>query len=163
MFLALRKGAPEGASSWQRFVCWVIRARLVSQWCHGGIVIDGNLYHSTFERGPHILKACEWAPMHWDLVDIGGDDLQAKRVFEAACQPPAGRWQKLWWRITKGYDTFSLFAFVGASFRVAWLHYCFELCYRMRTGRKPIERITPETLLYLPHTYKNMQRAHEDA
>lgn len=149
MLLALRRDAPVGASWSQRFFCWLIRARLASQWCHGGIVIDGVLYHSTCARGPHALSPGQWTSAHWDLIDIGGDDAQARREFEAACTPPTGWWRRLWWRITKGYDSFSLFAFVGLAVRVSWLHYCFELCYRMRTGVKPGVRVTPEMLLTL--------------
>lgn len=147
MLLALRRNPSEHATRWQRFACWVIKARLVSQFSHGGIVINGTLYHSTAAHGPHSLSPGEWTPERWDLFDIGGDDQRAIAEFQAACTPPQGWWQRVWWRITKGYDTFSLLAFVGLAVRVSWLHYCFELADRMRTGKKPRGRVTPETLL----------------
>jgi hypothetical protein len=128
----------------------VIKTRLVSLFCHGGIVIDGVLYHSTLARGPHKMQPGEWSPDKWDLIDYGGDDAQAIVEFEAACTPPEGWWRKFWWKITKGYDVFSLLAFVGPGVRVSWMHYCFELCYRMMTGRKPTSRITAEILLLAP-------------
>jgi hypothetical protein len=128
----------------------VIKTRLVSLFCHGGIVIDGVLYHSTLARGPHKMQPGEWSPDKWDLRDVGGDDAQAIAEFEAACTPPEGWWKRLWWKITKGYDLFSLLAFVGPGVRVSWMHYCFELCYRMMTGRKPTSRITAEILLLAP-------------
>jgi hypothetical protein len=84
------------------------------------------------------------------LIDCGGDDARAIAEFEAACTPPEGWWRKFWWKITKGYDVFSLLAFVGPGVRVSWMHYCFELCYRMMTGRKPTSRITAEILLLAP-------------
>lgn len=147
MLLALRRGAPENATIWQRFACWVIEVRLASLYNHGGIVIDGTLYHSTAAHGPHSLPPGDWTPERWDLFDIGGDDARALAEFELACTPPRGRWQRLWWRSTRGYDTFSLLAFVGLAVRVSWLHYCFELCARMHSGEKPKERVTPEVLL----------------
>jgi hypothetical protein len=96
------------------------------------------------------MQPGEWSPDKWDLIDYGGDDAQAIVEFEAACTPPEGWWRKFWWKITKGYDVFSLLAFVGPSVQVSWMHYCFELCYRMMTGRKPTSRITAEILLLAP-------------
>jgi hypothetical protein len=96
------------------------------------------------------MQPGEWNPDKWDLIDYGGDDAQAIAEFEAACTPPEGWWRKFWWKITKGYDVFSLLAFVGPGVQVSWLHYCFELCYRMMTGRKPTSRITAEILLLAP-------------
>jgi hypothetical protein len=93
------------------------------------------------------MQPGEWNPDKWDLINYGGDDAQAIAAFEAACTPPEGWWRKFWWKITKGYDVFSLLAFVGPSVQVSWMHYCFELCYRMKTGRKPTARITAEILL----------------
>jgi hypothetical protein len=150
MILALRRDPPSNANLLGRLFSWVIKTRLVSLFCHGGIVIDGVLYHSTLARGPHKMQPGEWSPDKWDLRDVGGDDAQAIAEFEAACTPPEGWWRKFWWKITKGYDVFSLLAFVGPGVRVAWLHYCFELCYRMMTGRKPTSRITAEILLLAP-------------
>ena len=150
MIIALRRDPPSNANWLGRLFSWVIKTRLVSLFCHGGIVIDGVLYHSNFARGPHKMQPGEWNPDKWDLIDYGGDDAQAIVEFEAACTPPEGWWRKFWWKITKGYDVFSLLAFVGPGVRVAWLHYCFELCYRMMTGRKPTSRITAEILLLAP-------------
>jgi hypothetical protein len=96
------------------------------------------------------MQPGEWNPDKWDLINYGGDDAQAIAAFEAACTPPKGWWRKFWWKITKGYDVFSLLAFVGPSVQVSWMHYCFELCYRMMTGRKPTSRITAEILLLAP-------------
>jgi hypothetical protein len=95
------------------------------------------------------MQPGEWNPDKWDLIDYGGDDARAIAEFEAACTPPEGWWHKFWWKITKGYDVFSLLAFVGPGVRVSWLHYCFELCYRMMTGQPPAFRVTPEMLLTL--------------
>ena len=132
MLLALRKDAPAGASLLQRFFCWVIKARLVSQYCHGGIVIDGVLYHSTSTLGLHKLDAVAWTPKSWDLIDIGGDDAVALSIFtrhEGAA-----------------YDWFSLLAFVGLRARDRDRMYCFEWCWLAQTGELPTFRVTPEML-----------------
>lgn len=155
MLLALRSDAPVGANWLQRLFCWLIRNRLVSMWCHGGIVIDGVLYHSTILRGPHTLQPGEWAPTHWDLFDMGGDDDKARELFAIACQPPENKFARIIWKFTKGYDIFSLIAFVGPNIRVSWLHYCFELCHLMYTGTFPVKRITPEILLFSIYSKKN--------
>jgi len=112
--LALRKDAPQNATIWQRIACWAIKARLVSQYCHGGIVIDGKLYHATAARGLHVLAQNEWSPEHWDLIDIVADRDVA--------------WYA--WLRHEGakYDWFSLLAFVGLTARDSRRMYCFEWC-----------------------------------
>jgi hypothetical protein len=140
MLLALRKTAPEGATLWQRFVCWVIKARLASDYCHGGIVIDGHLYHSTSALGLHRLDAGYWTPKNWDLIDIGGDDEAAKRLFTM--------------HIGAGYDWFSLLAFVGLRVRDSERMYCFEWCWLAVTGEPPRVRVTPENLVLLAILHK---------
>lgn len=149
MLLALRKDPPVGATLWQRFSCWVIRARLVSQYSHGGIVIDGALYHITSFGGAHVLQPGQWSPARWDLVDVGGDDTQAVELFRRVQAPPKAPMRRLIWRMVNGYDWFSLLAFAGPPVRVSWLRYCFELCWLMRTGEEPSRRVTPEALLFL--------------
>jgi hypothetical protein len=135
MLLALRKGPPTDATGWQRFVCAVIKARLASDYCHGGIVIDGALYHATSARGLHRLGAGEWTPKNWDLIDVGGDDEAALSIFRQHEGAP--------------YDWLSLLAFVGLRVRDSERMYCFEWCWLAITGEQPRARVTPETLLLL--------------
>lgn len=149
MKLALRKDAPAGATLWQRFTCWVIKARLASQYCHGGIVIDGTLYHITSADGPHTLGPGQWSPERWVLIDFGGDDALAKVRFYDATNHPQGPVKRWVWHAVKGYDWVSLLAFAGITARVRWLHYCFELVWFMRTGQAPKFRVTPEMLILL--------------
>ncbi len=132
MKLALRKGPPYNATIWQRIACWVIKARLVSQYCHGGIVIDGNLYHATSSHGLHVLKDGEWTPENWDLIDIDTDKELALHMW-------------LRWAGAK-YDWFSLLAFVGLTARDSSRMYCFEWCWLAITGEAPTFRVTPELL-----------------
>ena len=133
MQLALRKTPPNNATLWQRFACWVISARLVSQYCHGGIVINGWLYHATSAKGLHVLKPGEWTPENWDLIDVGADHETAWRM---------------WLRYAGArYDWFSLLAFVGLRASDSRRMYCFEWCWLAMTGDNPRIRITPETLL----------------
>lgn len=133
MQLALRRDAPTNATLMQRIACWVIRARLVSQYCHGGVVIDGWLYHATSARGLHALKPGEWTPERWELIDIDADKEVAWRM---------------WLRYGGAqYDWLSLLAFVGLRVRDSRRMYCFEWCWLAMTGQVPTWRITPEMLL----------------
>lgn len=133
MKIALRTDAPTGAGLWQRIACAVIRGRLVSRFCHGGIVINGNLLHATAAGGLHMLKAGEWSSEKWELYDIGGDDEWVMRQFEQI----------------KGakYDWFSLLAFVGLHVRDSSRFYCFEWCWLAVKKEGPTARVTPELLL----------------
>lgn len=133
MLLALRKDPPVGATLWQRFACWVIKARLVSQYSHGGVVIDGWLYHVTSKRGLHVLKPGEWTPERWDLIEVDADHETAWRM---------------WFRYADAkYDWFSLLAFIGLRVRDSRRFYCFEWCWLAMTGALPSFRVTPEMLL----------------
>ena len=136
MILALRKTAPTNATIWQRIACWIIKARLVSAYCHGGIVIDGVLMHSTSDDGLHAVGPGYWTPEHWDLFDVGGDDKRAVQIFRAMQGTP--------------YDWVSLLAFVGLRVSDARRMYCFEWCWLAMTGSSPGIRVTPEMLLLLP-------------
>lgn len=134
MQLALRKDAPTNATLWQRLVCWLIKARLVSQYCHGGIVIGGRMYHATSERGLHVLEARDWTPEHWVLIDLGDErNDETLALFERH----------------KGaqYDWVSLLAFVGLPARDGERFYCFEWCWLAMTGEHPKFRVTPEMLV----------------
>lgn len=134
MKLALRRGAPTNATVWQRMACWVIRARLVSVYCHGGIEIGGWLYHATAARGLHRLAPGEWSPERWDLIDMGeARDARALALF-AEHEGAA-------------YDWFSQLAFVGLRARDSRRFYCFEWCYLAMADALPRTRVVPETLL----------------
>jgi len=137
MLLALRKDAPADATLWQRFACWAIKARLASQYCHGGVVIDGRMYHSTSARGLHMLDAHEWTPDRWVLIDLGDErDAEVLQIFTHGL---AG----------SEYDWLSLLAFVGLPARDASRMYCFEWCWLAMIGEKPESRVTPELLILL--------------
>lgn len=51
IYIAFRRTAPVGAAWWQRALCALVRWRLVSQWCHAGVVCDGVLHHVTVTDG----------------------------------------------------------------------------------------------------------------
>jgi hypothetical protein len=137
MKLAFRKSAPSNATPWQRFACWVIRARLVSQYSHGGIVVQGWLYHSTAAKGLHKMAPGEWSPENWDIFDVGGE--WAHRSISRLYLDYFGA----------QYDWFSLLAFVGLRVRDRRRLYCFEWCWLAMTGQPPAFRVTPEMLLTL--------------
>lgn len=131
MMLALKRESQKGATALQRFFSWVIRTRLVSAFSHGGIVVDGFLYHSTAQKGLHVTD--RWTPENWDLIDIGGDDRAVRNLFAQ--------------HRGAGYDWVSLLAFVGLRARDSRKMYRFEWCYLAMTGKTPSEKITPEILL----------------
>jgi hypothetical protein len=134
MKLALRRTAEPGATAIQKLGCDIIKARLVSQFCHGGIVVDDSLLHATSSRGLHKLSRTQWSPDGWLLLDCGdGADQRVLDLFD--------RHQGM------KYDWFSLLAFVG--FRASDIKrlYCFEWCWWAMTGHAPSQRITPEMLI----------------
>jgi hypothetical protein len=113
----------------------VITARLVTAYPHGGIAIDGWLFHSTARRGVHCLPPGEWTPSRWELREFGGDDAEAVRIFRQ--------------REGFGYDWVGLLPFVGIPGSDRHRDYCFELCWHMRTRERPRGLVTAETLLAL--------------
>lgn len=110
-------------------------------------MIDGTLYHITAAHGPQELGPGEWNPDRWRLIDIGGNDAAALAEWNRIKTPPAG-WRGAVWKLLKGYDFFSLLAFVAFFVRVSWLNYCLEVCWRM-AGQKVTGRVTPEMLFDL--------------
>lgn len=65
--LALRRTAADSATWWQRIFAWATRVRLVSDYCHGGIVIDGMLYQVNAAHGLH---RTDFDPAKWDLYPV---------------------------------------------------------------------------------------------
>jgi len=151
MKIALRRDAAKDATAIQRLFCTLIKVRLVSQFCHGGIVIDGALYHITGSHGAQVLQPGNWTPESWLLFEVGGDDGKAIELFNDLREAPLGLFQRAIYKLTKGYDWFSLLAFVGPMVRVSWLQYCFELCWLMSRGSSPTFRVTPEMLIMEAH------------
>lgn len=130
MMLALRRTAAEDATWWQRLFAWATRVRLVSDYCHGGIVINGMMYQVNAARGLHVST---YDPAKWDVYDVLGSDETALLLFDL--------WQHA------RYDYIGLLAFVtpwrlGQSGRL----YCFEWC-ALCLGIPITDRITPERLL----------------
>ena len=133
MFLALKTTTQSDATRMQRLSSQVIKARLVSSYSHGGIVIDGDLYHCTASKGLHKMAAGTWSPDAWEIFDIGGDDATALALFEKY----------------KGaaYAWLRLLTFIGfKTVRDFTKMYCFEWCFLARTTIFPTERSTPEKL-----------------
>lgn len=132
-YLALRKTSPPGLLP--TLFAKLTKARLVTQYPHAGIVMDGTLYHATFADGVH---SSPFNNSGWDVFKI---DISQELLLER-------------FKSVKGakYDWFSLWAFV-LPFRVSmgkWF-YCYELVYLMMTGNVPIQRITPEDLLRIAY------------
>jgi hypothetical protein len=134
MMLALRATAAGGATRWQRFQSALIRWRLCSQWCHGGIVVAGWLVQSTPERGLHATS--EWSPENWTLIDLGSERDKSA-------------WKLLGQSIGTPYDWLGVLGFavpVLASASVDRL-YCFAWC-ALAMGMPPARWMTPERLLF---------------
>lgn len=109
----------------------IIKARLVSDFYHGGVVVDNVLMHSTLGKGLHCVP---FRPDGWYILDVGNSqDLHALDGFV--------RFENA------GYDLFSLTAFV-VPWRMSdarrW--YCFEWQWYCLTGEIPTFRVTPEKL-----------------
>ena len=130
MKLALRR--LPASSSWRhRIAAWAIKTRLVSNYCHSGIVIGDTLYHSNTTSGLH---ASAFNANEWELYDLPGSDTEALALF-------------LRYRGTP-YDWFSLLAFLLPGHIADGKRlYCFEWSWLAITGLVPSERITPEMLL----------------
>ena len=132
IYVAFRRTAPAGASWWQRAICALVRWRLVSQWCHAGIVCDGVLHHVTATDG--LTSTDDWTPARWELFALPDS---SRDVLQSALQAHAGA----------KYDWFSLIAFLLPG---RWSDrrklYCFELP-ALVLGISTRQRVTPERIL----------------
>lgn len=132
IYIAFRRTAPVGAAWWQRALCALVRWRLVSQWCHAGIVCDGVLHHVTATNG--LTSTDDWTPHRWELFALPDS---ARDVLQTALQAHAGA----------RYDWFSLIAFLLPG---RWSDhrklYCFELP-ALALGIDTRQRVTPERIL----------------
>ena len=132
IYVAFRRTAPAGASWWQRALCAIVRWRLVSQWCHAGIVCDGVLHHVTVTDG--LTSTDDWTPSRWDLFALPET---ARSRLQAVLTDYAGA----------RYDWFSLLAFLlPGRWSDSGRLYCFEL-QAIVLGMSTRKRVTPELLL----------------
>ncbi|MFV0680314.1 hypothetical protein [Ottowia sp.] len=123
----------------QRWFSALTRWRLCSQWCHGGVVLDGDLLHSNRAHGLHRVPAADWEPHKWHLIDLGSArDAQVATLFDV-------------WEGT-AYDVLGVLGFAlpigGDQHRL----YCFEWC-ALAMGIPHAQWMTPERLLL--HALKN--------
>lgn len=132
MKLALRTTAATDATLLARAAAACIKVRLVSKYCHGGIVIGNTLLHSTAAHG---LCSTAFTPERWDLIDLGDHlDDQGEDLFTLHKGAP--------------YDWLGLVPFIaplplGSDTSL----YCFEWCWLAMTGQYPVGLVTPEMLL----------------
>lgn len=113
------------------------RARLVTNWPHAGMVVDGVLMHATLANGLHATAFTGGSG--WDLIEL--PEQIAPQVLDAFARHKGAK-----------YDAVSLLAFllpwrVSDSRRV----YCYEWCWLAMMGENPHWRVTPELLLYGAH------------
>lgn len=129
MKLALRK--TNSPTLFGKLFNTLTRWRLHTEYPHAGIVIDGELYHSTYSEGLHKVP---FDPQGWELFDVKGSDHYVRAAFNARKGAP--------------YDAFSLLAFLLPwRVRDSRRLYCYEWCWLAMTATNPSERITPEKLL----------------
>lgn len=148
VYVAFRRAAPTGATRVQRLACWVIKARLVSRFCHGGIVVDGTLLHITAHGGYQKDLPGQWTPSKWDLVPAHGADADAVLArFEQARAPVLRGWRARVFKLLRGYDWVGLVVFAGITARCSWLRYCFELQLNLLRGDRSVDRVTPELVM----------------
>lgn len=133
IYVAFRRTAPVGATWWQRALCALVRWRLVSQWCHAGIVCDGVLHHVTVTDG--LTSTDDWTPHRWELFALPES---SRYVLRTALQAHAGA----------KYDWFSLLAFLlPGRWSDSKRLYCFELP-ALVLGISTRQRVTPERILH---------------
>lgn len=110
------------------------RARLVTQWPHAGMVVNGVLMHANLAKGLHASSFT--GGNTWDMVYLPDSIApQVQSLFDKY----------------KGaqYDAISQLAFM-LPWRVSdgGRLYCYEWCYLAMTGQNPHWRMTPEQLLF---------------
>ena len=135
MHLALKRTPASDATRWERWFAALTKWRLVSDYSHGGIVIDGRLYHSSARQG-----GLGWEPFDmaqasvgWDFIDLGNErDGLAQSLFLRLHGTP--------------YNYVGLLGFVVPWHIETDRLYCFEWC-ALAMGIPVTARITPERLL----------------
>ena len=149
MYLALRRIPATDATWLDKLFLAVIKARLVTEFPHAGMVINGTLYHATARHG--VCKTTDYTPERWVLHDLGTER-------DAVAQAKA----ELLVELGTGYDFAELLDFTPLHF-VVWLArlhpklrvvldsnlYCYQLCWLLMTSEYPDQRVTPERLLAL--------------
>jgi hypothetical protein len=146
VYIALRKDHATNANFVQKVFSALIKERTVSDYCHSGVVVNGKLYHVTGTKGYQVLDPNEWNPNEWKLLPVDVPEQEVIDRFYEVSKEPTQWFKKYIFRLTKGYDFFSLLAFVGIKSRVSYLNYCYELSWFMVTGLLPTTRITVEKL-----------------
>jgi hypothetical protein len=145
-YIALRKDHATNANFVQKVFSALIKERTVSDYCHSGVVVGDKLYHVTGTKGYQVLEAHEWNPSNWTLLPVDVPEQEVIDRFYEVSKEPNQLFKKYIFGLTKGYDFFSLLAFVGIKSRVSYLNYCYELSWFMVTGLIPTTRITVEKL-----------------
>lgn len=132
MQLALKKTASSNATLLQRLCAAAIRWRLVSQYCHGGIVINGEMYHATALAGLH---KSAFEPSKWQLYELGNTyDAYVLRQFSRFKDAPYDKWGILGFELPFNFGKKDSF-------------YCFEWCNFAMLGDRRTVRVTAELLL----------------
>jgi hypothetical protein len=131
MKLALRSTPSDEGSLLHRIGAALVRWRLCSQWCHGGIVIGGVLYQSNAKHGLHSTP--DWEPHKWLLIELGGRrEQQVLAGFD--------------WRKGAPYDWLGVLGFALPFKGKRRALYCFEWC-ALAIGAPFAKWQTPEKLL----------------
>lgn len=135
MKLAFYKGTRPGLSGWMnRLIRWWTG----SPYSHVELVFsDGWCGSSSFEDGGVRLKQIEMSPDKWDVIDIEGDEAQARNWFLIHFKEP--------------YDVLGLFGFVwrrGVNSRGKW--FCSE-AVAAALGIGNHEQLTPHLLKIVVH------------
>jgi hypothetical protein len=143
VYLALRSGAPDGANWLQREFSRLTQKRLVSDYCHGGVVVAdqnglGLLLQSNLSHGVHCVQPDGWQPEKWTLIETDRDPARVLELFSYV--------------EGEAYDVGELAAYIGIYLGAKQKYLCFELADLLLetniAGRK-----TPERLI-VPFTQK---------
>lgn len=124
----------------------ITRMLLRSNYSHAAIEVRGMLYESTALKGSQLHAGVRGYPLtddvasHYEWHDLGAEyDDEALANFELVKG--------------KGYDFFSLLAFLNFNARDSKRLYCYELVLWMLGGRT-VGRVTPEIILAFVLQYR---------
>ena len=158
MKIALRRKPATDANFVDVILGKLIKYKLATIWPHVGFVIDDVFYHSS---GRHGLEVTTLTEAKWDIIDVGNElDKQAIEIFNNLVSLKAGYdWVEL-------FDFTPLKPFIKLAHKnkkiKQWLDnnvYCYQLVLWVLRGTMPLEKATPELILF--EIVKILKQKHE--
>jgi hypothetical protein len=132
VYAAFRRGHAYNANIIQRAANNINKTWLHTDYPHGGIVVNGTLFHSSFFKG--VTEETLNANEHWEKYEANISlGLAMTRLALV---------------MGKKYDWFSLLSFLPfVKARDSKRFYCWELMIYVLTGEIPRRKVTAETVM----------------